>query len=217
MKKISRFMLAALTLTAAPFTLNAAEMTPYTEMPAGVYEVDKAHASITWKVMHMGLAKYTARFTKFDADLNYNPTEPTQSTLKVTIDPTSIETDYPNPEKEDFNAKLATNEDWFNAGEFPEITFTSTAIEMTGENTGKVTGDLAMLGVTKPVTLDVTFNGAYAEKPMSAVPAMGFSGHTTIKRSDWGFGTYVPMIGDEVEILVEAEFEQPKADAESAE
>lgn len=211
MKKARRFMLTALMITGAPFTVQAADMTPYAEMPAGAYEVDKTHASLVWKVSHLGLADYTARFTSFDADLDFNPEDPTQSKLVVSVDPLSLETDYPNPEVEDFDKKLSTSESWFNAGAYPAITFTSTAIEMTGENTGKVTGDLEMLGVTKPLTLDVTFNGAYAEKPFGKMPALGFSAHGVMKRSDWGFDTYVPAIGDEVEIVIETEFHKAEA------
>ncbi len=186
----------------------SADLTPYNEMPAGVYTLDKTHASLTWKVSHIGLSDYTARFTKFDSELTFDPANPEASSVTVTIDPTSIKTDYPYPEKKDFDKKLIEGEDWFNAGAFPEITFTSTSIEKTGENTGKMTGDLSFLGMTKPLTLDVTFNGAYAVQPFSQKPALGFSAHGTLKRSEWGFDTYVPNIGDEVELLIEVEYGQ---------
>ena len=186
----------------------AQNFTPYNEMPAGVYGLDNTHASLTWKVSHFGLADYTARFTDFDVELDFNPEDPTKSSLNVTVDPASVRTDYPTPEKEDFDKKLSKGADWFNAGEFPKITFTSTSIKMTGEDTGEVTGDLTFLGVTKPATLDVTFNGAYAEKPFAGVPALGFSATGTIKRSDWGFDTYVPAIGDEVDLVIEVELQQ---------
>ena len=127
----------------------------------------------------------------------------------------SIETDYPNKEKKDFNKELATSSDWFNAGEYPTITFTSTEIEKTGEATGTMTGTLDFLGVSKPVTLDVTFNDAMAVQPFSQKPALGFSAHGTLTRSDWGMTTYVPNIGDEVEILIEAEFAYDDAEGQA--
>ena len=183
------------------------ELVSYSELPSGTYSVDPTHASLVWKVSHYGLADYTARFNKFDADINYNAEDPAQSTIMVTVDPTSVDTDHPDKER-GFNEELATGATWFNADEFPEITFNSTALEMTGESTGKLTGDLTFLGVTKPLTLDVTFNGGYIEKPHAGVPAMGFSATGTMDRSEWGFDTYAPNIGTEVELLIEAEFEK---------
>lgn len=182
-----------------------AQNTPLAEMPAGLYTADPTHTSVTFKVSHIGLSNYTARFAKADAELTLDPADPIKSTLKATIDPASVRTDYPTPEEKDFDKKLAQDAEWFNAGKFPAITFTSTRIEKTGDKTGKITGDLTFLGVTKPVTLDVVFNGAYAKAPFSEVPALGFSATTTIKRSEWGFDTYVPNIGDDVQVLIETE------------
>ena len=175
------------------------------ESPSGTYTLDPTHASVVWKVSHLGLSGYTARFDKIDATLEWNSEDPTASSVSVTIDPMSVSTGYPKTEESDFDKKLATGEDWFNAGEFATITFTSTAVEMTGEDTGTVTGDLTLLGVTKPITLDVTFNGGLMNR-FAQKWAMGFSGTTTLSRSEWGFDTYVPTIGDEVTILIEAEF-----------
>lgn len=203
---MKKLLLVTAALAVLPLTAQAQDMTPISEMPAGVYEVDKTHASITWEVSHLGLSDYTARFTEFDSEITLDPVNLENSTVRATINPLSIKTDYPNPEKEDFDKKLATGTDWFNVGEYPEIKFVSTSVKKTGDNTGEVIGNLTLLGVTKPVTLEVEFNGAYAEKPFAKVPALGFSADATISRSDWGFGTYVPMIGDEVEIDIEAEY-----------
>ncbi len=201
---IKSLMTAAM-MALAPVAAYA-QMTPLVEMPSGKYELDKSHASVTWKVSHLGLSNYTARFAKMDATLEFDAKDPTKSKLVATVDPTSIRTDYPNAAEKDFDKKLAQDADWFNAGKFPEIKFESTKVEKTGENTGKVHGNLTMLGVTKPLVLDVKFNGAYIKKPFADVPGLGFSATTKLKRSDWGFGTYVPNIGDEVEVLIEVEF-----------
>jgi polyisoprenoid-binding protein YceI len=190
-------------LLAAP-AFAALSKTP-ADTPTGTYALDKTHASVTWKVSHLGLSNYTARFAELDATLNWNAEDPTASTVSVTVNPASVRTDYPKTDKTDFDAKLATGDDWFNANVFPAITFTSTAVNLTGDDTGTVTGDLTLLGVTKPVTLDVTFNGGM-KSPFSGKNVLGFSGTTTITRSEWGFATYVPTIGDSVEILIEAEF-----------
>lgn len=193
-------------ILATPMAAHANEMTPLASMPAGKYTLDPTHASVVWKVSHLGLSNYTARFTKMDATINFTPEDPTQSTLTASVDPMSVETDYPKPEEKDFDKKLISDKAWFNANEFPQITYVSTTLEKTGENTGKLHGDLTFLGVTKPLVLDVTFNGAYASAPFANKPALGFSARGVMQRSEWGFDTYVPTIGDEVEILIEAEF-----------
>ena len=196
-----------LVLLAMPFQAHAEEDgSVIGGMPSGLYTLDKSHASLTWKVSHLGLSNYTARFTRFDVDLDFNAQDPVRSRVRATIDPTSVKTDYPEPEKKDFDKELSMGESWFNSEQFPQITFMSTAVEKTGDNTGKITGDLTFLGVTKPVTLDVTFNKAIGNHPFANKPALGFSATTMIKRSDFGLNTYIPQIGDEVEIMIEAEF-----------
>lgn len=208
MKKTMRFMALAgvLCFGMAAEGFAQSEDVSYTDLPAGIYELDHAHASIVWKVSHLGLSDYTARFTDFDATYDFNPENPEASVVTVTIDPRSIETDYPNAEEKDFNAKLADGEEWFNSSEFPVIRFQSTKLELTGENTGVLTGDLSFLGVTKPLSLDVTLNGVMSEHPFAKKPVKGFSASGTLKRSDWGMTALVPNIGDEVELLIEAEF-----------
>lgn len=181
-------------------------ITPMDEMPSGIYKLDKSHASLIWKVSHQGLSNYTARFTDFDAHIVLDSQDPKQSSLLVTIDPASVETDYPDLDKKDFDNELATSKKWFNADKFPKITFESTKIKKKGKNKGIITGNLTFLGVTKPIELNVIFNGAYLEKPFSKKPALGFSATATLKRSDFGFTTYIPMIGDEINILIETEF-----------
>lgn len=195
---------AALAFSSAPAL--AQEFTAYDQLPAGVYTVDKNHASLIWKVSHAGLSNYTARFKTFDAQINYDPKDVTKSTVTATIDPTTIETDFTVTAEKDFNKELATGDKWFNAGKYPTISFKSTKVEKTGGSTGKLHGELTLLGVTKPVVLDVTYNGGYAEQPFSKKPTLGFSATGKIKRSDWGLSTYVPAIGDEVQIIIEAEF-----------
>lgn len=194
-------------LAVAPVAL--AQTTPVADLPAGAYTQDPTHTSVTFKVKHMGLSNYTARFAKAEIALVFDTKDPSKSTVSAVIDPLSIRTDYPFADKKDFDKELSSDANWFNAGKFPTITFKSTKVEVTGENTGKVTGDLTLLGVTKPVVLDVTFNAGYAKHPMAGMPAVGFSATTTIKRSDWGFTTFVPAIGDEVQIFIESEFTKP--------
>jgi polyisoprenoid-binding protein YceI len=172
--------------------------------PAGTYKMDPAHSSLTWKVNHFGLSNYTARFSRFDAILDIDPATPESAKVLVTVDPTSIRTDYPFTESRDFDKELG-DEKFFNAKKFSQITFSSTGVERTGATTARVTGDLTMLGVTKPLTIEVTLNGAKPH-PTAGVPALGFSGIAKLKRSDFNMTFMLPLVGDEVTLLIEAEF-----------
>lgn len=201
----------ALIMAFALATPALAQTTAPGTLPAGIYVSDETHTSVTFKVNHMGLSNYTARFAKADAELNFDPADPTKSSVKASVDPLSIRTDYPHADQKDFDKELSGSADWFNGEKFPSISLASTRIEKTGENTGKMYGDVTFLGVTKPVTLDVTFNGAYAEHPMTKAPAMGFSATGIIKRSDFGLDQHIPMIGDEVSVLIEIEFKKKGA------
>lgn len=183
-------------------------MTPLAQMPSGEYRLDKTHASVTWKVGHLGLSRYTARFSKMDATLVIDVKNPAKSELTAIVYPNSIATDFPFVSETDFDQVLATGKEWFNADRYPEIRFSSKRIEITGSNTGKVHGELTMLGKTRPLSLNVKFNGAYQKKLLTNVPALGFSASATLKRSEWGLSAFVPVVSDEVEIAIEAEFDK---------
>ena len=173
--------------------------------PAGTYKIDHAHSSLTWKVNHFGLSNYTARFSTFDAILDIDPARPESARVFVTVDPTSIRTDYRSAQGRDFDKELGDGEKFFNAMKFTRIIFSSTRVERTGETTARVMGDLTMLGVTKPLTIEVTLNGA-KRHPTAGVPALGFSGIAKLKRSDFNMTFMLPLVGDEVSLLIEAEF-----------
>ena len=167
--------------------------------PAGVYEMDSRHTSVTWKVLHMGVSNYTARFNKVEGTLNFNPADPTKSVLNAKIETASVDTGLP-----DFNKEIAGPK-FLGGDKTPTITFDSTQITKTGADTGKVTGNLTLNGVTKPVTLDVKFYGGIVH-PMGKGHDLGFSATTKIKRSDFNITEYIPMVGDEIEIAIETEF-----------
>ncbi len=179
--------------------------------PAGTYYIDRGHARVLFQVSHLGLSNYTALFTGYDATLMFDPDDPAAMSLTVTIDPASVETHYPDPAL-DFNAILAGPE-FLDAAQFPAITFTSTAIALTGEKAAAVTGDLTLHGVTKPVVLQVTYNGGYGPTDFDEGGSrIGFSATGQIMRSDFGMGYGVPApgttfgVGDAVDIVIEAEF-----------
>lgn len=184
---------------------------PKADIPAGDYTLDKTHASLTFKVSHLGFSNYTASFADFDAKLRFDQANAAASSLEATIDPKSLTLPAPPP---GFQKDL-TGPQWLDAARYPAITFKSTRIETTGADTGKVTGDLTLHGVTKPVTLDVTYNGGYVGHPMDPNARIGFSAKGAFKRSDFGIAYGVPApgttmgVGDEVQVEIEAEFSGP--------
>lgn len=196
----------------------AALKPPKADIPAGDYKLDKTHASLTFKVSHLGFSNYTASFTDFDAKLRFDQANAAASALEATIDPKSLTLPAPPP---GFQKDL-TGPQWLDAARYPAITFKSTRIETTGPDTGKVTGDLTLHGVTKPVTLDVTYNGGYVGHPMDPNARIGFSAKGAFKRSDFGIAYGVPApgttmgVGDEVQVEIEAEFSGPPLKAASS-
>ncbi len=211
-KRLAAFAFVA--IAAGGTALYADDRKPVaTEAPAGSYTLDKAHSSLIFRVNHLGFSHFTARFKRWDATLAFDPTDPASMSVTATIEPLSLETDYPDP-KFDFNAML-TGAEWLNAAAFPKMTFTSTKVEMTGADTAKLTGEMGLHGITHPVTLDVKFNGGYAGHPLDPHGRIGFSAHGSLNRSDFGIAFGVPAPGttmgvsDEVEIIIETEFNGP--------
>jgi len=190
----------------------AADIKPVAaDVPQGAYKLDKTHASLLFRVKHLGMSNYTARFIKFDADLFLDPKAPAASSLTATVDATSLETDFPLPTP-DFNG-LLRGEQWLDTSRYPEITFKSTEIELVSPNRATVTGDLTLRGQTRSVTLDVTYNGGYASNPHDPGGArIGFSAKGRLKRSEFGISMGIPEPGttmgvsDDVEIILETEF-----------
>jgi polyisoprenoid-binding protein YceI len=180
-------------------------------VPAGAYTLDKSHASLLFRVDHLGFSKYTARFRNFDAQMQLDPANLAASSVTATIDPKSL--DVENPPAGFVDELIGAN--WLDASKFPELTFRSTAAEVTGPNAVKITGDLTLHGVTKPVVLAATLNGGYAGHPMDPHARVGFSAHGTFKRSDFGIAIGIPAPGttmgvsDDVEVIIESEFSGP--------
>jgi polyisoprenoid-binding protein YceI len=201
------YAVLAATLLAAPAALAApgVSSTKPADLPAGRYVLDKTHASVVGKIKHMGFSNYQFRFTKVDAEFTYDPKAPQDAKIKVTVDPASIDTGTDEFGLK-FNKELA-GDGWLEANKFPTATFVSTKVEPGAGQTGKVYGDFTLHGVTKPIVLDVTFNGVGSGFAPGSVKT-GFSATTTIKRSEFGVSKYVPMIGDDVALTIEVEFDK---------
>lgn len=170
------------------------------KVPAGVYVLDKRHASLTARIAHMGgFSRFTLRFNGLDGGFTYDPANWQATKVSVTVDPKSVDTGNPP-----FDKQIAG---YFEADKYPTITFVSTAVAGGPDGRGTLSGDLTFHGVTKPVTLDVTFNGVgHGITPLGT--RMGFSGQGRIKRSDFGVSNMSQYAGDDIDLLLEVEFEK---------
>ncbi len=173
------------------------------------YTFDKAHTQIHFVVNHLGFSNSSGRFLDFDGGFTFDRTDPAKSSIDVTIKTAGLEM---NDQKWNEHLKGA---DFFNVEKFPTMTFKSTAIEVTGENTANITGDLTLLGVTKPVVLAVTHNKS-GKHPFGDKYVSGFSATASLKRSDFGMNYGLPMVGDDVKINIEVEGDRTEPAAADA-
>jgi polyisoprenoid-binding protein YceI len=187
-------------------------MPPMTAPPAGQYQLDKSHASLLLRVSHLGFSVYTTRFSRFDAELTFDPSNIPASKVVATIDASSLEMDAAPAACLD----IVKGSQMLDAARFPKIVFRSKKARMTGGKSMEITGTLDLHGVTRPVILTGTFNGGYAGMPnMDPHARVGFSAHGSFKRSEFGIAFGVPApgttmgVGDLIEISIEAEFTGP--------
>jgi len=162
------------------------------------FEFDKSHADITFSVLHLGFADVHGRFNEFDGTMQLDPDDISNSAVQVDIKTASISTFF---EKRDTHLKSA---DFFDVENHPSMRFTSTAVVSTGENTAQLVGELTILGITKPVTLELTIN-KIAPHPRSGKLTAGATAKGTIKRSEWGLTTSIPGVSDEVKLVLDME------------
>lgn len=202
MKPFSLSTLAvALMLAAAPALAQTPPTRDPAQIQAGAYAVDPGHTQVGFTVSHMGFSNYSGGFSEVSGTLDLQPKNPAQSSLKITIPVSSVTTT---------SAKLTgelKGDQWLDAAKYPEMTFVSTKVTPEGKDKAKVAGNLTLHGVTKPVTLDVTLVGA-GVNPLSKKYTVGFDAKGTIKRSEFGVKTYVPLIGDELHLAIAGAFER---------
>ncbi len=162
---------------------------------------DKSHANIAFSLSHLGFSTAHGRFGEFDGAARLDLDDPANSQLEVTIKTASVDTFFA---KRDEHLRSA---DFFNVAQHPTMTFKSTKVERTGDNTARLVGDLTLLGVTKPVALDVTLN-AFKENPINNKMTAGFTATGSLKRSEFGMKTYVPAVGDTVALRIDMEMQK---------
>ena len=182
--------------------LSAAHAAPLTAK-LGTYTIDPDHTQIVFTIRHEGISTFYGRFTKISGGMNFDPAAPQASVLNVAIDMTGIQTHV-----DDLDTELRDNV--FDAKKFPTANFVSTGITKTGDNTGTVTGNLTLNGITKPVTLNVTFNGG-RNSPIPFQPyRIGFDATATIHRADFGLDGMIwsGLVGDDVTLMIESEMEK---------
>ena len=191
---VLRFMLYGLLAVVLSAPLSAAE-----------YVIDPGHTSIHFRVGHFGFSKVQGRFNNVTGSFSFDPAAPEASKVHVVVDVASIDT---NHKARDDHMRDPT---YFNVARYPNAVFRSTRIEVTGARTGRLTGDLAIMGVTIPVILDVVFNGM-APHPLGekfakykGVVVAGFSARTTIDRRSFGMTQGQGEKGDIAELTIEVE------------
>jgi len=187
---MQKIFAAALVAASATFagSVSAAPVT---------YTIDGSHSLQSYSYRHLGLSYAGGRFDKTTGTITLDAAAKTGS-ADISIDVNSLNTGV---------AKLDEHlkgDGFFDAAKFPTITFKSSSFKFSGDTLSSVSGDLTIHGVTKPVTLTVT-NFACLEHPMMKVPACAANAEATIKRSEFGVGNYVPMVGDEVKLALEVE------------
>lgn len=192
MNTLNRICSAALLAVAVAAPAQAADK----------YKFDTVHSQVIFFVSHLGFSMSEGEFLDFDGGFSFDQKNWGNSSVDVTIKTASISLD---DKKWDDHMK---NEDFFNVEKYPTMTFKSTKVESKDGKTGTITGDLTLLGVTKPVTLDVTFNKAGAHPFNPKKQLIGFSATGTLKRSEFGMNYALPAVGDEVEIRIEVEAEK---------
>lgn len=162
------------------------------------YKIDPTHTATVFSWNHLGFSTPSANFTDIQGVIKVDNAKPANSSVEVTIPLSSINSSVAALDKE------FQQEAWFNAAKYPNISFKSTKVETKDKKHFKITGDLTVKGVTKPVVLDAVLN-KQGEHPMLKVPAIGFNATTSFNRSDFGIGSYVPMVGDKITVNITTE------------
>jgi polyisoprenoid-binding protein YceI len=214
---VAAFLLASLCAhgplaQAADTPAGPPAMPPMAPAPAGHYLLEKSHASLVLRVSHLGFSTYTTRFSRFDAELTFDPNNIPASKIVTTVDAASFEMDA----APQMCLDIVKGPQMLDTAKFPQIVFKSERVRMTGAKSMEISGTLTLLGLTRPLVLTANFNGGYAGMPnMDPHARVGFSARGSFKRSDFGMAFGVPApgttmgVGDMVDFSIEAEFTGP--------
>jgi polyisoprenoid-binding protein YceI len=177
------------------------------------YDIDASHSGVVFGWNHFGFSNPTARFDKIEGSVLLDKADLTKSSISVTLPLEGLDTRVAKLDEE------LKSPDFLDAAKYPTITFKSTKVEKTGENSLKITGDLTVHGVTKPVTLDAKVNkiGIFEIPGVIKAQTAGFDATTVIKRSDFGITKYVPAVSDEIPVRITLDAKQLDAKQAQAE
>ncbi len=183
-----------------PFVLAAALATAATAAFAAPekYVLDASHSQIVFSYNHLGYSTTYGMFSGFEGEIMFDQADPANSSVAVSMPVKSMFTGW---EARDGHFMSG---DFFGASGEELVSFTSTGIEVTGDDTAIITGDLSMNGVTKSVALDATLNQT-GTHPQAQKPWAGFDATTTLLRSDFNVGAFAPFVSDEVELIISIE------------
>lgn len=173
--------------------------TEVSTLRAGEYSLDRAHATLLFKVQHLGLSTYVGRFNEFSASLDFDPQNIAASKLDGIIEIGSLDIN---------NTALAEDllsGTWFDASNYPQAIFSTTSVNLISDSEFEFVGDLNWRGVTKEISVLGTFHGG-ASNVLSGKYTLGFSAEASILRSDFGMDAYIPIVGDQIDIEVYVEF-----------
>lgn len=162
------------------------------------YTLDASHSQVVFDYNHLGFSTTFGMFSGFEGEIMFDADDPAASTVAVTMPTMSMFTGWEQREGHFMSP------DFFGAEEGDMISFTSTGIEVTGDDTAKISGDLTMNDVTKSVVLDAKLNKADTH-PMAGKPWLGFDATTTLLRSDFNLGAFAPAVSDAVNVRISIE------------
>ena len=198
-RTVGCLLLVALTLSGCASLIAPDVKSEAAALREGAYKLDPDHAAVLFKIDHLGFSTYVGRFNTVAATLDFDPDNPGAAQLDAVIKTASIDVN-----NDEFAGTLAGPR-WFDSGEHPEAVFRSRSVEISGDSTGRVHGDLTLRGVTRPMTLDVAFRGG-ANNILTRKYTVGFEATGVLKRSEFGIDNLIPAVGDEVTLEIHAEF-----------
>lgn len=206
MISMNRKMIAACVVTSGMLaglamgltSMEAAEKPAAEAVSANAYNLDAVHSSVIFSIRHAGVANFYGRFNSLEADINWNGDQPDDSSFVIRIDAASVDT---NNERRDAHLR---NPDFFNAPEFPHVTFTSTSVERDGDHY-MVTGELELIGTSRTISVPLRHTGSAEHR--SGRELIGLEADFTIKRSEWNmnYGIDAGALGDEVRLIISLE------------
>lgn len=201
-RQMSLILASSVLLVSCDRLITPGFETSVAELRGGAYTLDKDHASLMWKINHLGFSTYIGRFNEFDASLDFDAENVENSSLEVIVDTSSLDVNNP-----DFAEDLRGSS-WFDVENFPQAVFRTTSfIEAVDEDTFVFQGDLTLLGNTAPVMLTVNFHGG-GRNFLTRRYTLGFSASTTFQRSAFGLDNMVAFgVGDDIELEIHVEFQ----------